>query len=255
MSTPAGSTTLADLAAKLTDPRDRETYAELIAYVRSLPPEDELFRLMELLGLLSLLGQRLPEALGEFLVELREQTKIAEEHHAQLDQRLASLPSEISLGVDVQEIARAMSESLRQQLIASGLQDTATLLRSAAKDINGLASGISAALKPLTQEHKGLAATIYTELGKLTMASRLLREHNAHLVGQENAAGRRLKAALALALFLSGGVCGIFLEKRETTDVLSNLKVHMEQMQAPSLPPVAPTPTKSPRQGGARTKP
>jgi hypothetical protein len=48
---------LAALFGRLTDPTDRETYASLISFVDSLPPGDELSRLVELLGLLSLLGQ------------------------------------------------------------------------------------------------------------------------------------------------------------------------------------------------------
>jgi hypothetical protein len=63
------------LAAKLTDPQDRETYAALISYFRSLPAHDELFHLAQLLGFLSLLGQRLPEALSEVLTEFRLQAK------------------------------------------------------------------------------------------------------------------------------------------------------------------------------------
>ena len=43
---------LASLAGRLTEPQDRETYAALVSYF------DSLFRLVQLLGLLSLLGQR-----------------------------------------------------------------------------------------------------------------------------------------------------------------------------------------------------
>ena len=52
----------------------------------------ELFRLVELLGLLTLLGQHIPDALGETLGELRAQATAAKEYHAQVDERLASLP-------------------------------------------------------------------------------------------------------------------------------------------------------------------
>ncbi|HWF48101.1 MAG TPA: hypothetical protein VG168_13920, partial [Bryobacteraceae bacterium] len=73
---------LADLAARLTNPEDRETYAALVSYFDSLPPGDELFRLAQLLGLLSLLGQRVPDAINEFLTELRDQTAAAAEYRA-----------------------------------------------------------------------------------------------------------------------------------------------------------------------------
>ena len=54
-----------------------------------------------MLGLLSLVGQRVPDALGEFLAELRAQTKAAATYHSQVDARLAALPQEIAAGVDV----------------------------------------------------------------------------------------------------------------------------------------------------------
>ena len=67
---------LASLAGRLTDLQDREKYAALISYVRALPPTDEFRQLVDMLGLLSLLAQRVPDALAEFVAELREQTKV-----------------------------------------------------------------------------------------------------------------------------------------------------------------------------------
>ena len=64
---------LSSFAARLTEPEDRETYAALISYFNSLPEHDEMFRLVELLGLLALVGQHIPDALAEMLVELRAQ--------------------------------------------------------------------------------------------------------------------------------------------------------------------------------------
>ena len=68
---------LAGRSAHLTDPADRETYAALISYFHSLPPGDELLRLPQLLGFLSLLAQRLPDSLSGFLETLHEQTRTA----------------------------------------------------------------------------------------------------------------------------------------------------------------------------------
>jgi hypothetical protein len=232
--------TLASLAARLTEPQDRETYAALVSYFDSLPPGDELFRLVQLLGLLSLLGQRVPEALTEFLAELRDQTKAVGDYHAQVDGRLARLPQEIAQGVDADAIAKAMSESFRQQLAATGLQDTAALLNLSAKEIKTLAANIATALKPVTQEYKGISATISAELGKLTAASRQMQEHNARLIVQERSNAWLWQGLLALVLFLVGGLCGILLEKRQTTDVLSNVVAQIERIQTPPAPMVPP---------------
>jgi len=167
---------LAGLSAHLTDPGDRETYAALISYFHSLPPRDELFRLAELLGFLSLLGQRLPNALTEFLQALREETRAAEKYHAKLDERLAQLPREISAGVDAGAIAKAMSESFRQQIAAVGIEESARTLGTSAAGLKKLADEIPGYLKPLT--------TISAELRKVTNASAELRQQNVALVAQ-----------------------------------------------------------------------
>jgi hypothetical protein len=226
--------TLASLAARLTEPQDRETYAALISYFDSLPPGDELFRLAQLLGLLSLLGQRIPEALTSFVVEFREQTKAVGDYCGQVDERLARLPQEIAQGVDAGAIAKAMSESFRQQLAATGLHDTAALLNLSATEIKALAASIAAALKPVTQEYKGLSETISAELGKLIAASRQLREHNAGLIVRERSNVGVWQGLLALVLFLAGGLCGIVVERRQTTDILSSVGAQTERIETPS---------------------
>ena len=230
----------ASLVGRLTDLQDREKYAALISYVRALPPGDEFRQLVDLLGLLSLLAQRVPDALAEFLAELRTQTTVASEYHSKLDGRLARLPHEIAAGVDASAIATAMSESFRQQLSATGLQDTAALLNLAAKEIKAMAGNIAAALKPVTQEYKGISATISAELGKLTAASKQLHQHNARLIVRERSNAWLWQGLLALVLLLAGGLCGIVLETRLTTDVLSKIGAQLDRIQRPPAPMVPP---------------
>jgi hypothetical protein len=220
---------LADLVARLTESKDRETYAALISYFDSLPPGDELFQLAQLLGLLSLLGQCVPGAIAEFLVEVRGQTAAATQYHAHMDARLASLPQEITAGVDAGAIATGMGEAFRQQLTATGLENTATLLRNASREMSAMTGLISASLRPVTQDYKSMAATISAELEKLTTASDRLREHNAHLFQDHRSSAWLGHGVLALVLFLAGGLCGIFIEKRQTTDVLSEVGTQIQQ--------------------------
>ena len=231
---------LAHLAGRLTDPQDRETYAALVSYARALPPTDEFRQLVDLLGLLSLLGQRVPDALAELLAELREQTATAGEYHAQVDERLAQLPKEIAAGVDANAIAKAMSESFRQQLTMTGLQDTAGLLNLSAKELKTLSANITSALKPVAQEYKGISGTITAELGKLAAASRQLQEHNAQLIVQERSIAWVWQGLLALVLFLAGGLSGIVLEKRQTADTPSGIVSQIEQIHPPPAPLVPP---------------
>jgi hypothetical protein len=231
---------LASLAGRLTDLQDREKYAALRSYVHALPPTDEFRQVVDMLGLLSLLAQRVPDALAEFLAELRAQTTAVGEYHTKLDGRLARLPHEIAAGVDASAIATAMSENFRQQLAATGLQDTTALLNLSAKEIKAVATNFAAALKPVTQEYKGISATISAELGKLTAASRHLQEHNARMIVQERSNAWLWQGLLGLVLLLAGCLCGIVLETRQTTDVLSNIGAQLERIQRPPAPMVSP---------------
>ena len=236
--------TIPSLAARLTDPQDRETYAALISFVNSLPPGDELFRIVELLGLLSLVGQRVPDALAEFLAELRAQTVATADYHAKVDARLVSLPSEIAAGVDPAAVAQAMSEGFRQQLAATGLRDTAALLASGAKDIRALSGEVAAALKPAAGEYRSIASTISAETAKLLTAARQVEEHNARLIVEQRSHRWALQAVGALLLFLVGGLCGIVLEKRQTVDVLRDLGLQVERAERPASVPIVEVPRK-----------
>jgi hypothetical protein len=226
---------LADLVARLTEPKDRETYAALISYFDSLPAGDELFRLAQLLGLLSLLGQRLPDAITEFLIELRDQTAAAKEYHSHVDARLASLPQEIAEGVDAGAIANTMAEAFRQQLAATGLENTATLLRNASREITALTGHIAASLRPVTQDYKSMAATTSADLEKLTTASDKLREYKAHLYQEHRRSAWLAHGVLALVLFLAGGLCGICIEQRQTADLLSKMGTQIQQLCTSSV--------------------
>jgi hypothetical protein len=230
----------ASLAARLTDPQDRETYAALLSYVRSLPPSDEFRQLADMLGLLSLLAQHVPDALAEFLEALRQETKASSQHHAEIEDRLASLPQEIAAGVDAGAIAKAMGESFRQQLAATGLRETAALLNGSINEIKAVSGQIAAAFKPVPQQYKGLGETISAELQKLAAASARLQEHNARLIVQERETGWLWKGLLAVVVFLAGGVCGIFFEKGQTTDLLTHIGTQIQRIQTSVVPMASP---------------
>jgi hypothetical protein len=241
---------IAGLAGRLIDSQDREVYAELMCYLNSLPPADEFRRLAELLGLLSLLGQRLPDALAECLAEMRHLTDTAGQYYGDVDRRLVGLPYEITKGVDTAAIAKAMSESFRQQLAATGLQDTAALLRSSSGEIKAVSSQILAMIKPVTEEYRGISASISGELDQLRAASAQLRQHNAALFVQERANSWLWQGMCALALFLLGGLLGILWEKRETTDALNSVFSQLERIQTPVTCAPVDQPNKIRRQKG-----
>ena len=232
MNTTCNGNGVAGLAARLTDPQDRETYAKVISYVHALPPGDEFKQLVDMLGLLSLLGQRIPEAVTDFLKEFREQTASSAAYHTALEERLARLPEEIASGVDASSIAQAMSESFRQQLTAAGLQDTATLLQNSVTEIKGLSGQIAAALKPVPQQYKGIGATISADLAKLQIASSQLQQHNAGLVIRAQRNSYLWKGLAALVMFLIGAMCGAVYEQGQKADLLTDIDSQIQRSQA-----------------------
>jgi hypothetical protein len=153
-----------------------------------------------------------------------------------LNARLASLPQEIAGGVDAGAIANQMAEAFRQQIASTGLENTATLLRNASREMTALTCQIMASLRPVTQDYKSMAATISAELEKLTTASDRLRDQNAHLFQEHHRSAWLGHGMLELVLFLAGGLCGIFIEKRQTTDVLSKMGTQIQQLCTSALP-------------------
>ncbi len=225
---------LLSLAGRLTEPQDRETYAALVSYIDGLPASDELFRLAQLLGFVTLIGERLPDALKELLTELQEQTKAAGEYHDRIDQRLAGLPQEIAAGVDPAVIAKAMSEAFRQQIATSGLQDTAAALKLSVSEIKALSGQLIASLKPTAAECKVISTTIAADVAKLTTASAELQTHNAALIVQAREHSWLLTIALGVILFVIGTLCGVVIEKSQTAGVLNSMAAQIERIQQPS---------------------
>jgi len=222
---------LVSLAGRLTEPQDRETYAALISYVHSLPPGDEFRRLAELLGFLSLLGQRIPDALRESLEAFRHQSQSAALYHQKLDERLARLPAEIAEGVDPEELAEAMSESFRQQIAATGLDDTARLLSASVAGLRTVSSELATSVRPLTNQYAGIGTAISAELTRLTNASAQLRQHNADLVAQAAEARWLWRIVFCLATLCIGFVVGLAFEKSSTASALADLNYQVTQVQ------------------------
>jgi len=149
------SSPLAGLVARLTDPHDRETYANLVSYFHSLPPDDEMFRLAHLLGLLTLVGQRIPEAAATLTAELQAHAKAASAYYELFNDRLSRLAAEITEGVDASAVAKAMAESVRQ---AAGkeLMDVRKLAGEVAEDLRLLSRTARIATAEATAERAKL---------------------------------------------------------------------------------------------------
>jgi hypothetical protein len=192
---PQCSSPLAGLVARLTDPHDRETYADLVSYFDSLPADDEMFRLARLLGLLTLVGQRLPEAAATLTAELQAQARVASTYYELFNDRLSRLPAEITHGVDTSAIARAMAESVRQ---AAGKELV---------DLQRVAKDLTQDLRLLSRTVRGATVETVAERAKLTQVVLGLMSAAAEIEKRD----RRQQSTIRLLLLLSGLLSGILI--------------------------------------------
>jgi hypothetical protein len=137
---------LFEAIATLLEPGQRAYFYQRMLYFRQLRPEDELLRLVEAIGLLALLIREAPHAVArerEQMAQLLE-TSLATIHAAaeagqayqlELDSRLTRLPTDLAEGISPEAIARAITESLRQQFVHSGLPATADALTAVSQQL------------------------------------------------------------------------------------------------------------------------
>jgi hypothetical protein len=192
---PHDSSPLASLVLRLTDPHDRETYANLVSYFDSLPPDDEIFQLARLLGLLTLVGQRIPEAAAALTAELQAQSRAASACYELFSDRLNRLAAEVTEGVDTSAIARAMAESVRQ---AAGKE---------LMDVRKVASEVTGDLRLLSRTVRTATAEMAAERAKLTQVMLDLKQAAATIERR----GQHRKTIVRLLLLLSGLILGLLV--------------------------------------------
>ena len=192
------------LVQRLTADKDREEFAELLHWFRSQPADDEFAKVAKLLGFLTLVGNDLPKALADQARAIRLLSEGIEQANAATDERLSKLPSEIAAGVDPAAIAKAMSESLRQQLSQTGLHDTASLMKAAVITLKSLNAEVAGNLKPLSAE--------LSEKIKMLLATlKQVNEFEQRPPVERSHAGTLLQAFLFFGIFVVGGLAGYLL--------------------------------------------
>jgi hypothetical protein len=77
-----------------------------------------------------------------------------------IEGRLSELPSEIEAGLDPQQIAKILGESLRQQFVQSGVPDTVAGLQATTAAMGNVQKQLSGVLRELTDSDRGVAARV-----------------------------------------------------------------------------------------------
>lgn len=268
-SAPSPEDVLTRLAARLPDLQDHKSYAELVSYIRSLPPQDEFVKVAQLLGFLTLIGRDLPQALAEERTEwrallakasvaLQQEVATTGSYHEKLQERLSQLPEEIAAGVKPAAMAKTLGEAFRQQIAATGLHETKTVLDTATRDLKQTTKDLDAAITPLTSKYNTLAAKIETQATKLKEEAAALERKadaltsTAHVLQQRNAALQTqvrewqwyYYPMMALVLLLVGFFVGLTWEQGQVANLVVGLQAQVEELQQTlKTPPPSPPPS------------
>ncbi len=174
----AGEPTLFDSLARLVPEELQAAYYRVLAHTRKLSPDDEMLRILEAMGVLTLLTRHTPKDIADererFKELLEVHDRISDDTRQQtiayvreLDMRISKLPKEVEAGLDPNRVAQLLGESLRQQFLLSGISDTVKGLQTTGAAMTSAQKDLSAALRNLS-DSRGVVAQIETANNRLT---------------------------------------------------------------------------------------
>jgi hypothetical protein len=167
----AGEATLFDSLARLVPPELQTDYYRVLAHTRTLGPDDEMLRILEAMGILALITRHTPKDIADERERIQEMLDLHLQFSNESQQkmlgyvhfiegRLSELPSEIEAGLDPQQIAKILGESLRQHFVQSGVPDTVAGLQATTAAMGNVQKRLNAALLDLTDRDGGVAAKV-----------------------------------------------------------------------------------------------
>ncbi|MGO9492939.1 MAG: hypothetical protein ACLPZY_11690 [Terracidiphilus sp.] len=174
----AGEPTLFDSLARLV-PKDLQTaYYRVLAHTRTLSPDDEMLRILEAMGTLALLTRHTPKDIADERERFQEMFELHQQfseeaqqktlrYVRELESRLSGLPSELEAGLDPEQIAKLLGESLRQHFLDSGIPDTVKGLQATSVAMTTAQRELSTALRDLS-DSRGAVAQIEAANNRLT---------------------------------------------------------------------------------------
>jgi hypothetical protein len=130
--------------------------------------DDELMRILEAMGTLALLTRHTPKDIADErerfqgLFELHQQFSEEAQQKTlryvhELESRLAGLPGELEAGLDPEQIAKLLGESLRQHFLNSGIPDTVKGLQAISIATTTAQKELSAALRSFSDSRGAVA--------------------------------------------------------------------------------------------------
>jgi methyl-accepting chemotaxis protein len=214
---------LIDSIAKLyPDDIAAEYYREMM-YCCSLPENDEMLRILRILQILTALMEGIPsrvmverEALERLFSETASDLKAvlssSESFQKQLDLRLSLLPAAIAEGIQPEDIARTINESLQQQFDSSTIPQTAKALTLVAEQIRTVHSEFSSAASKIGNSYRGAAEEAREAIERMHTtienSARIARSASADLSVKFKSAYWKVLISAAVGALLAGFVIG-----------------------------------------------
>jgi hypothetical protein len=251
----AGEPTLFDSLARLVPEELQTEYYRVLAHTRTLSPDDEMLRILEAMGILALLTRHTPKDIADERERFQEmldlhrqfsdeaQQKMLGYVH-ELEARISVLPGEVEAGLDPQQIAKLLGESLRQHFLQSGITATVNGLQTTNAALTAAQKELSSALRTLSDSHGGVVAQVESANSRLTYSLESRAKTIDALLHELRGDLLRIWIPLACgATLLVGMFCG--MEIQGCRDSPS------EAATAPTPATVQPAPTLQPNQSGS----
>ena len=143
----------------------------VLAHTRTLSPDDEMLGILEATGILAHLTRHTPKDIADERDRIQEmlnlhlhfadesQQKMLEYVHF-IEGRRAGLSSEIEVGLDPQQIAKILGESLRQNFVSSGVSETVAGLQTTSAAMGNIQKHMIGTLRDLSDRDGGIAARV-----------------------------------------------------------------------------------------------
>jgi hypothetical protein len=174
-----GEPTLFDSLARLVPEELQTAYYRVLAHTRTLSPDDEMLRILEAMGILALLTCHTPKDIADERERFQEMLDLYQQYSdeaqqkmlgyvRELEARISALPGEIEAGLDPQQIAKILGESLRQNFLQSGITATVKSLQITGTALTAAQKELSSALRALSDSHGGIVAQVESANNRLT---------------------------------------------------------------------------------------
>jgi vacuolar-type H+-ATPase subunit E/Vma4 len=138
-----------------------------------------MLRILEAMGILALLTRHTPKDIADERERFQEMLDLHRQYSNEaqqkmlgyvheLEARICALPGEIEAGLDPQQIAKLLGESLRQHFLQSGITATVNGLQTTSAALSAAQKELSTALRNLSDSGGGVVAQVESANSRLT---------------------------------------------------------------------------------------